>query len=559
MTDYDYDKSTAFLGEWGSYQWRLLILLSLTIVPNGFTGLSIVFLADTPSHRCHIPAEANLSAAWMNSSIPLEVEQSRDSDAAVPSRCARYKLRVLREFSERGLEPEDVNVSRVETEPCLDGWEYDTSVYTSTIITEWDLVCDDSWKNPLTTSIHYCGVLAGSFISGQLADRFGRKVVMFASIAITNVFCFLQIFSPSWPVFCALYFVIGMGKISSYVTAFVLGMEVLSPRVRTAYSTAGVCLFFAAGYMLMPLAAFFLRDWKSLLLGLTLPSLALVPLWWYIPESPRWLLSQGRTEEAELVIKNAAKINKKDIPEIIFKSLQAGPLSEKKNTSYNICALLRWGSLRWLSLTLWIIWNSVTIAYFALSLNTSNLHGDVYFNCFLSALVEVPAYVLSWVMFRWCPRRLCLSSSLVMCGGFLLLIPFIPQNLTALATALEMLGKFGATAAFTIVYAYTAELYPTVLRNTAVATCSMAARLGSIIAPYFIYLRSLWVSLPYMLMGALTVVTGVMSLLLPESHGLPLPETVGQMQPFPGCCVNKPYEPTGDKEEEEPIETKSSI
>uniref|UniRef100_A0AAV2J5K8 Major facilitator superfamily (MFS) profile domain-containing protein n=1 Tax=Knipowitschia caucasica TaxID=637954 RepID=A0AAV2J5K8_KNICA len=470
----DYDRSTAFLGEWESFQWRQLLLLSLAIVPNGFTGLAVVFLADTPSHRCLIPAEANLSAAWTNSSGA--------------GGCSRYRLSALQEFTRRGLDPEDVNVSAVETEPCLDGWEYDSSVYESTIITEWDLVCDDSWKNPLTSSIFFGGVLTGSFISGQLSDRFGRKRMLFISMAITNIFYFLQIFSPSWLVFCSLYFVVGMGQISCYVTAFVLGMEVLTPGVRTAFSTVGVCLFFAAGYMLLPLVAFLLRSWRSLLLGLTLPSLTLVPLWWLIPESPRWLLSQGRVEEAEVIVKNAAKMNEMEAPEIIFKSLQVLSPSEKKKRSFNICDLLRWGALRWLSLTLWLIWNSVTIAYFALSLNTSNLHGDAYLNCFLSALVEVPAYVLSWFLFRWCPRRLSLCATLLTGGGVLLLIPLIPSNLAMVTVALEMLGKFGATVAFAIIYAYTAELYPTVLRTTALASCSMAARVGSIVAPYFIYL-----------------------------------------------------------------------
>lgn len=64
----------------------------------------------------------------------------------------------------------------------------------------------------------------------------------------------------------------------------------------------------------------------------------------------------------------------------------------------------------------------------------------------------------------------------------------LPLDLILLATTLEMLGKFAVTTAFAIVYAYSAELYPTVLRNTAVGACSMASRIGSIIAPYFIYL-----------------------------------------------------------------------
>lgn len=51
-----------------------------------------------------------------------------------------------------------------------------------------------------------------------------------------------------------------------------------------------------------------------------------------------------------------------------------------------------------------------------------------------------------------------------------------------------MFGKFGFTMAFSVVYIYTAEIYPTVLRNVGIGMCSSAARIGSITAPYVIYL-----------------------------------------------------------------------
>lgn len=51
-----------------------------------------------------------------------------------------------------------------------------------------------------------------------------------------------------------------------------------------------------------------------------------------------------------------------------------------------------------------------------------------------------------------------------------------------------MTGKFGFTMAFGIVYIFTAEVYPTVLRNVGMGMCSSAARIGSITAPYVIYL-----------------------------------------------------------------------
>lgn len=132
----DYEASTAFLGEWGRFQQQVFFLLSLTVIPNGFTALSIVFLADTPSHHCRVPAHLNLTHAWRNSSIPLERDSSQRG-ALARSRCSRYKLDDMLRFSEKGLLPGvDVNLSNVPKEGCVDGWEYDRSVYISTIVTE---------------------------------------------------------------------------------------------------------------------------------------------------------------------------------------------------------------------------------------------------------------------------------------------------------------------------------------------------------------------------------------------------------------------------------------
>ncbi|XP_004042514.2 solute carrier family 22 member 4 [Gorilla gorilla gorilla] len=521
----DYDEVIAFLGEWGPFQRLIFFLLSASIIPNGFNGMSVVFLAGTPEHRCRVPDAANLSSAWRNSSVPLRLRDGRE----VPHSCRRYRLATIANFSALGLEPgRDVDLGQLEQESCLDGWEFSQDVYLSTVVTEWNLVCEDNWKVPLTTSLFFVGVLLGSFVSGQLSDRFGRKNVLFATMAVQTGFSFLQIFSVSWEMFTVLFVIVGMGQISNYVVAFILGTEILGKSVRIIFSTLGVCTFFAVGYMLLPLFAYFIRDWRMLLLALTVPGVLCVPLWWFIPESPRWLISQRRFREAEDIIQKAAKMNNIAVPAVIFDSVEElNPLKQQKAF---ILDLFRTQNIAIMTIMSLLLWMLTSVGYFALSLDAPNLHGDAYLNCFLSALIEIPAYITAWLLLRTLPRRYIIAAVLFWGGGVLLFIQLVPVDYYFLSIGLVMLGKFGITSAFSMLYVFTAELYPTLVRNMAVGVTSTASRVGSIIAPYFVYLGDYNRMLPYIVMGSLTVLIGILTLFFPESLGMTLPETLEQMQ-----------------------------
>uniref|UniRef100_A0A671MQB3 Solute carrier family 22 member 4-like n=1 Tax=Sinocyclocheilus anshuiensis TaxID=1608454 RepID=A0A671MQB3_9TELE len=469
----NYDEDTAFLGQKGQFFVILFFLLNAIYISTGFHGLYIVFVGASPSHHCRV-ADGNLSEEWMK-----------------------------------------VNLTDITAETCVDGWSYSTEIYHSTIVSEWDLVCDSEWRVPFTTSTLYMGYLLGSLVSGQLSDRFGRKKVLFASLAAEALVILAQSFSDSWLLFCILYFFVGTFQISLYITAFVLGSEVLSKSLRVLFTTLGVFLHYCIGYMVLPWIAFAVRDWRSLLRVLSGLTVVYIPLWWLIPESPRWLLSQGRVLESEAIVREAAEKNKVSTPEVIFSESEAASQNSKFKS---LCSSDRM---------------AINIGYFGLSLNTSNLSGDPFLNCFLSALTEVPAYMVSTLLLKSCPRRPVLSAFLVIGGGFLLLLQLIPESsltgLPTLALALEMAGKFGFTMSFTVVYIYTAELYPTVLRNLGIGMCSSAARIGSITAPYIIFLGTFNKSLPYILMGSLTIASSI-------TFGKVLPETLEQMQKCKSCC-----------------------
>lgn len=71
---------------------------------------------------------------------------------------------------------------------------------------------------------------------------------------------------------------------------------------------------------------------------------------------------------------------------------------------------------------------TISVGYFGLSLDTPNLHGDVYVNCFLSAVVEVPAYVLAWLLLQHLPRRYSMATALFLGGSVLLFVQLVPPG-----------------------------------------------------------------------------------------------------------------------------------
>uniref|UniRef100_A0A2K5ZVY9 Solute carrier family 22 member 5 n=1 Tax=Mandrillus leucophaeus TaxID=9568 RepID=A0A2K5ZVY9_MANLE len=388
----------------------------------------------------------------------------------------------------------------------------------------WNLVCEDDWKAPLTISLFFVGVLLGSFVSGQLSDRFGRKNVLFVTMGMQTGFSFLQIFSKNFEMFVMLFVLVGMGQISNYVAAFVLGMAISSLLLACEHQT------FHKLWFCNPIPSYgcalpglWVYCWQGGLTEITLCTAR------FIPESPRWLISQGRFEEAEVIIRKAAKANGIVVPSTIFDPSELQDLSSKKQQSHNILDLLRTWNIRMVTIMSIMLWMTISVGYFGLSLDTPNLHGDIYVNCFLSAVVEVPAYVLAWLLLQYLPRRYSMATALFLGGSVLLFVQLVPPDLYYLATVLVMVGKFGVTAAFSMVYVYTAELYPTVVRNMGVGVSSTASRLGSILSPYFVYLGAYDRFLPYILMGSLTILTAILTLFLPESFGTPLPDTIDQM------------------------------
>ncbi len=71
----------------------------------------------------------------------------------------------------------------------------------------------------------------------------------------------------------------------------------------------------ALAYTTLPGIAYYVRNWRHLQLVISCPPVIFLPIYFFLTESPRWLLSQGRVDEAKVILEKAVKMNGRQWPE----------------------------------------------------------------------------------------------------------------------------------------------------------------------------------------------------------------------------------------------------
>merc|ERR1719430_903559 len=162
-------------------------------------------------------------------------------------------------------------------------------------------------------------------------------------------------------------------------------------------------------------------------------------------------------------------------------------------------------------------------------------------------MIEIPGYLFCiFVMDCWGRRPIlsfCQMISGIACIFCGLLQGQEDSNLKNLQVFLSLLGKFMASASFSIVYLYTAELFPTAVRNQAVGTCSLVARMGGISALLLDNLKVFWLPAPVFIMGCVATVAGGLAVLFPETMEEALSiGTEGNTRSLLTCTCRSPRE-----------------
>ncbi|XP_072437345.1 solute carrier family 22 member 3-like [Chiloscyllium punctatum] len=527
-----YDDILKDIGEFGRYQRWIILLLSLSGVTFSFLTVAFIFLGVTPDHWCRGPPGLLVlgqRCGWSpeqekNYTLPLE-----RSGSPSHSRCESYEI----DWNATFLSCEDP-VSLITNDsgdllrtPCQNGWSFDGS--RTTIVSEYELVCDDAWKVDMSQVCIEIGFFLGALIAGYSADRFGRKLCLLACLAGTGVSGIAVAVAPTYPVFVIFRILQGLFGRGICLTNAVIATELVGPRYRRVAIVVTQAAF-SSGIMILPGLAYLIRSWKGIQMAITIPNFVLLLYCCLIPESPRWLLTRMRIKEALKIAQNIAEQNGKSLPST-YKEMVRGENSSEEIKTPSLLDLFRTPQMRKRTLILMYSWFTNNLVYLGLILRLGIQGGDSYTDLFVVGAVELLATILGILMVdRFGRRRPALISN-ILAGTFCLLAACISLDMHWLKSAVATLGRCGTTISLSILFLVTNELQPTSIRNFGVSVCSSLSAIGGIAAPFVLFkLAILWSELPLVIFGALSLVAGGLMQLLPETKGTRLLQTVDDVE-----------------------------
>ncbi|GAU81601.1 MFS transporter [Bosea sp. BIWAKO-01] len=335
-----------------------------------------------------------------------------------------------------------------------------------------------------TGTLFFLGMLIGAALFGRLADRYGRRRVLLITVACDAVFGLLSVFAPSFAALLALRFLTGIAVGGTLPVDYAMMAEFLPPRNRGRWL---VMLegFWAVGTIAVALAAWaasiagIADAWRWIFAATALPALVGIWLRFWVPESPLYLLKEGRAEDAKRVLNQMLRANgKAELP-----SDSAITLPPAATSSGLLAPDLRRRTLLILG-----IWFLVSVSYYGVfTWMPAKLAGEGfgfvrgYGFLVIVALAQLPGYALAaYGVETWGRRPTLIGFLLLSAAGCAL---FVGAGSSTMIGASILLMSFALLGTWGALYAFTPELYPTELRGTGMGVAGAMARLGGLLAP----------------------------------------------------------------------------
>jgi putative MFS transporter len=369
-------------------------------------------------------------------------------------------------------------------------------------------------------STGYIGQIAGALFFGWLAERRGRMSALQWSVVVMSLFSLLCAAAQDYNSLFVFRLLQGVGLGGEVPVAAAYINEIFKAKGRGRFVVLyeyvfGLGIFIASllGYLLVPRLG-----WESMFILGALPALAIIFMRRHLPESPRWLATHGRLDEAEEILTrvetDATRGGKVELPPIVL-----GPAMVAKKT--HVMELLEGRYLR-RTLTVWVMWFGSYFLTYGLTTWFPTLWTTVYKlsvsdSLFWTMITRLLSLLLSlgiaWY-FDIVGRKVWFTGGLLVAAAAMLVLwlmgPATPFFTVLVLTTIASSGTGILNAAL---YLYNPELYPTRLRalGTSIGTAwlRVASVAGPIVTGYIMATSSL--NTAWLVFGLVVLAAGIIT------------------------------------------------
>ncbi|XP_026748832.2 organic cation transporter protein-like isoform X1 [Galleria mellonella] len=463
------------IGRFGKYQTWILFLILLGRSPTDFQLNNVVFLIPSVDYKC-LDEEANNATNYC---------------------------------------------------PCRQP-EYDRNTIINSVTSEWNLICEKKYLASLAQSMLQVGILAGSLTYGYISDRYGRKIGTLIAVFSNALFIAISALLAKFWIFMIFRFLIGTAVGGTMLCGYILIIE-LSGKSFRPYLIGLYEISFIIGYTILPVIAYFIRDWRKLQLITSVPWLLVIIYYWLIPESPRWLITVGKKKEAVDILSHIAKKNNRSTEniEIIVDEIEKETMREKqKHGTY--FDLFKTPKIRIYTIITALVWMFCSHTFYGINQYIGRLQGNIYLNVLLSAACLAPGLFIVVITTLFLKRKVGVLCTFSVAGIALLIFIFIPTSMEWLTLVFAIIGQIGAYTSFVQVYLFTSEVFPTVVRNSAMGFSSMFGRFGGFIAPFVVNIGVEWGSI--LVFSTVAFSAAILCYFLPETKDTILLNSIEQTE-----------------------------
>ncbi|XP_037816721.1 organic cation transporter-like protein isoform X2 [Lucilia sericata] len=489
----DFDKALEKCGNYGPYQFVVLLLFGYTNFMSSMHYYSQTLISFTPDHWCYHE----------------QLENKTYSEIAEIYKNFSKPHCTLLQYNEDAFE-------EVENGECHK-WFYKKENGYESITTELNLVCDSTYLSAVSQSFYFVGAVIGTISFGILADRIGRLPAIILSTISGGLGDFLSSFVNSVELFALTRFISGLATDTFFVLMYILTFEYLNPKKRTFGLNFITGTFYCAGLMLSPWFALWVKSWRYYLLIASVPVLLFLIYPLLICESASWLLTREKYDLAVKCLKRVAKFNGRQVEEKVFDEFveyykQKALEEQKLKNSDTFWGMFRTPRLRKFTIILLIKSIIVTMSFDIISRNVEGFQNVIGRKGMATA-------------------SLLGGSIITAVTGFL--IAFLDPKSNAILLAIMVgLGRYGAGVAYDAEVQYCTEIVPTSVRGRAVANIHVLGYACSFLNSYVIYLGNYYKPLPSIFISIIMLIGAALCLCLPETLNKKLPETLGDGEAF---------------------------